>query len=72
MFLEGLFLLRFRLNLIKTLQRSTALNFIEARSGREDYEYVRNGVINVFMANEPLKGEGFVEVIEFKTNRLCP
>ena len=34
---------------------------------RVDYEYVRNGVINIFMANEPLKGKRFVEVTEFKT-----
>ncbi len=40
------------------------------KSGQEtrvDYEYVRNGVINIFMANEPLKGKRFVEVTEFKT-----
>jgi hypothetical protein len=39
------------------------------QEAREDYEYVRNGVINIFMANEPLKGKRFVEVIEFKTKK---
>jgi len=36
---------------------------------RVDYEYVRHGVVNIFMANEPLKGERFVEVTEFKTKK---
>jgi hypothetical protein len=34
-----------------------------------DYEYVRNGVVNIFMANEPLSGKRFVEVTEFKTKK---
>lgn len=34
-----------------------------------DYEYVRNGVVNIFMASEPLKGKRFVEVTEFKTKK---
>jgi transposase len=36
---------------------------------RVDYEYVRHGVVNIFMANEPLKGRRFVEVTEFKTKK---
>jgi len=36
---------------------------------RVDYEYIRNGVVNIFMANEPLKGKRFVEVTEFKTKK---
>ena len=36
---------------------------------RVDYEYIRNGVVNVFMANEPLKGKRFVEVTQFKTKK---
>lgn len=36
---------------------------------RTDYEYVRNGVINIFMANEPLKGKRIVEVTESKTKQ---
>jgi hypothetical protein len=36
---------------------------------RIDYEYIRNGVVNVFMANEPLKGNRLVEVTEFKTKK---
>jgi hypothetical protein len=36
---------------------------------RVDYEYVRHGVVNIFMANEPLKGRRLVEVTEFKTRK---
>jgi transposase len=36
---------------------------------RVDYEYIRHGVVNIFMANEPLKGERLVEVTEFKTKK---
>lgn len=45
---------------------------IEMKSGQEtriDYEYVRHGVVNIFMANEPLKGKRLVEVTEFKTKK---
>jgi hypothetical protein len=34
-----------------------------------DYEYVRHGVVNIFMANEPLKGKRMIEVTEFKTKK---
>jgi hypothetical protein len=39
------------------------------QEARVDYEYVRNGVVNVFMANEPLKGKRLVEVTKFKTKK---
>lgn len=34
---------------------------------KEDYEYERCGVANVFMANEPLAGKRFVKITERKT-----
>ena len=34
---------------------------------RVDYEYIRHGVANIFMANEPLKGRRLVEVTKLKT-----
>jgi hypothetical protein len=34
-----------------------------------DYEYVRNGVCNIFMCNEPLGGKRFVKVTERKTKQ---
>ena len=42
---------------------------IPAKPGSEekyDYEYVRNGVCNIFMNNEPLAGKRFVKVTERK------
>ena len=37
------------------------------RPARQDYEYRRCGVCNVFMANEPLAGKRMTEVTERKT-----
>jgi len=45
---------------------------IEAKPGSEekyDYEYVRNGVCNVFMSNEPLAGKRLVKITERKTKQ---
>jgi hypothetical protein len=53
--------------LIAEIQDSIAMK--PGQEARVDYEYVRNGVINIFMANEPLKGKRFVEVTEFKTKK---
>lgn len=36
---------------------------------RVDYEYIRHGVANTFMANEPLKGRRLVEITEQKTKK---
>lgn len=53
--------------LIDELRPSLTLK--PGQEARVDYEYVRNGVINIFMANEPLKGKRFVKVTEFKTRK---
>jgi len=37
------------------------------REARVDYEYIRHGVANIFMASEPLKGRRLVEVTKLKT-----
>jgi hypothetical protein len=39
------------------------------KEARIDYEYIRHGVANIFMANEPLKGKRMVEVTEQKTKK---
>lgn len=39
------------------------------QEARVDYEYVRHGVVNIFMANEPLKGKRMAEVTESKTKK---
>jgi len=36
---------------------------------REDYEYIRHGVSNIFMVNEPLVGKRLVEVTNTKTKK---
>jgi transposase len=39
------------------------------QDARVDYEYIRHGVANIFMANEPLKGRRMVEITEQKTKK---
>ncbi|HKJ43785.1 MAG TPA: IS630 family transposase [Sunxiuqinia sp.] len=39
------------------------------QEARLDYEYIRHGMVNIFMANEPLKGKRLVEVTEYKTKK---
>jgi len=36
---------------------------------RIDYKYVRHGVVNVFIANEPLLGKRFTKITQFKTKK---
>jgi len=49
--------------LIETVQEE---KMEQGKDKRIDYEYIRHGVVNIFMANEPLKGQRLVEVTEFK------
>jgi len=42
---------------------------ISGREARVDYEYIRHGVVNIFMANEPLQGKRFTQITEFKTKK---
>ncbi len=39
------------------------------QDAREDYEYSRKGVVNIFMANEPLKGKRYVKIKSHKTKK---
>jgi hypothetical protein len=39
------------------------------QEARVDYEYIRHGMVNIFMANEPLRGNRIVEVTEYKTKK---
>ena len=52
--------------LIETVQEE---KMEQGKEKRVDYEYIRHGVVNIFMANEPLKGRRLVEVTEFKTKK---
>jgi len=46
---------------------STAIR--PGQEARVDYEYIRHGMVNIFIANEPLNGKRIVEVTEFKTKK---
>lgn len=39
------------------------------QEARVDYEYIRKGVVNIFIACEPLKGKRLLKVTEFKTRK---
>ena len=41
----------------------------QGREARLDYEYIRHGMVNIFMANEPLRGKRLVEITEYKTKK---
>lgn len=45
------------------------ISLAPGREARVDYEYIRHGVVNVFMASEPLKGRRVVQVTERKTRK---
>lgn len=44
-----------------------SLPMAQGHEKREDSEYIRRGVVNIFMANEPLAGKRLVEVTQTKT-----
>lgn len=41
----------------------------QGQEARVDYEYIRHGMVNVFIANEPLKGKRMVEITQRKTKK---
>ena len=53
----------------KQMLRDTraALPMAQGRTRREDYEYERGGVANVFMLMEPLTGRRWVDITEHRT-----
>lgn len=46
-----------------------SIDMAPGREKRVDYKYTRHGVVNVFMANEPLMGKRFVETSRTKTKK---
>jgi len=46
-----------------------AIPMAKGRETRIDYEYVRHGMVNIFIANEPLKGNRIVEVTRYKKKK---
>jgi hypothetical protein len=54
----------------KQLIEEKASTLIRPGQGkRVDYEYIRHGMVNIFMANEPLTGKRLVEITEYKTKK---
>lgn len=53
--------------LIQEARPSTEMK--PGKEARIDYEYIRCGVCNIFMAGEPLNGKRFVEITELKTKK---
>ncbi len=53
--------------LISDARPSTPIE--KGQEARVDYEYVRHGMVNIFMVNEPLKGFRMVEVTEYKKKK---
>lgn len=47
----------------------TSIAMKPGQDARIDYEYIRNGMVNIFMVNEPLRGKRFVDVTEYKTKK---
>lgn len=47
----------------------TPLEIRPGSDAKEDYEYERCGVVNIFMANEPLSGKRFVKITDQKTKK---
>jgi hypothetical protein len=43
------------------------IEMIPGHAAKEDFEYERCGVVNIFLASEPLTGKRYVEVTERKT-----
>lgn len=51
---------------------SISTNSLPLRPGsieKIDYEYIRKGMVNIFMANEPLTGKCIIETTQTKTKR---
>jgi hypothetical protein len=48
-------------------ETKTPIKATPGNEEKQDYEYVRNGVCNVFMSNEPLSGKRYVKITERKT-----
>lgn len=51
---------------------SSTKSIVPMKKGQEqrvDYEYIRHGAVNIFMANEPLMGKRLVEVTQTKTKK---
>ena len=51
------------------IEEKASTTMIPGQEARIDYEYIRHGMANVFMANEPLTGKRLVEITEYKKKK---
>ncbi len=51
------------------IEEKASTDLRPGRDARVDYEYIRHGMVNIFMANEPLTGKRLVDVTEYKTKK---
>jgi hypothetical protein len=51
------------------IEEISSMPIRQGQAARVDYEYIRHGTVNIFMANEPLKGNRLVEITEYKTKK---
>ncbi|SHE34757.1 DDE superfamily endonuclease [Mariniphaga anaerophila] len=49
------------------VETKTPIEMKPGSEGKHDYEYIRKGLCNIFMSNEPLNGKRYVKVTETKT-----
>ncbi len=52
-------------------QTRASIEMKPGHQAKEDFEYERCGVANIFLASEPLQGKRYVEVTERKTKSDC-
>jgi len=48
------------------IETKSMLPMQPGREAKQDYEYIRHGMVNIFIANEPLKGKRLVKVTDTK------
>lgn len=55
----------------KQLIRQTRIPIVRkpGQDAKEDFEYSRQGIANIFIANEPLKGKRYIRIKKSKTKR---
>ena len=51
------------------IEEVSSMPMERGREARLDYGYIRHGMVNIFMANEPLRGKRLVEITERKTKK---
>ena len=51
------------------IEEKASTTMSPGQDARVDYEYIRHGMVNIFIANEPLKGKRLVEITEHKTKK---